>query len=886
MRRHPQLAKKLTLLYSLRLNPSIRSHADLAEVLGISRQAVGKWARGTETSQGDAIPLSQVENVAAIFGISEHWFSLEFDAFEAKVYEKLEAESRLDVKKPEKISVSLMPNTPAKIYGRKAELKELDSEWNERKTNVVQLIAFGGMGKSSLVNAWLSRLDQKGYCGARQVYAWSFYWQAAKSEVRSSGDYFIEHALTWFGDESPAEGSPWEKATRLANLIRSKRTLLVLDGLEPMQYPPGPKHGLVENPAVSLLLKELATENSGLCVVTSRLPVADLVSFEGQRVKSISLDPLSEKSSIKMLKAMGVHGAHADYVQAVNEYSGHPLSLSLLGGYLNVVHRGHIGEFRKISSLLEEQEKGVHARNLMCNYLNWFQDTPERALLFMIGLFDREVSVDDIQKISQRNAGIEGLTADLSILNNLQYSYAIDRLRQANLIYVKAGDVILTLDCHPLVRDFLSGFLKENYPYIWKLGHNLIFNFLVEQSKEHPNSISELEPLFRAVIHGTQAECYEEAFSLYFEKIKKRYTMLTEGNHHTDQACLRSFNDSASGLPVSELREESRFYLLSSSAANLISLGKIDDAIEPGLKSISWFLSKKKWIAAINAAGPYISMLIVIGRLNEAIELMQGLEECVQKSNNIVVSAMSDCFKAHAQHLAGNDDRALEYFEKSERILTLDNPGIPVTFPTISSYYCKFLLDTGRTEEALERSLKTFSWRSRNSWQVLIDTTSLLASDMQILGLAFLAANDKFNASVYLNKQVDLLQEADEWLYLPSGLNARAELHMANRDWKLAKADLAAALEISQRTGARFGEWESALNFVRLYATQGDLEAASEYLEHQTQIPDMSMYRFRDKDIKQLERQLTSSDSGSDSPPAHDGDSSRQDQTFEENELS
>ncbi|MBT8147422.1 MAG: hypothetical protein KJN90_11255, partial [Gammaproteobacteria bacterium] len=517
MRRHPQLAKKLSLLYSLRLNPSIKNHADLAEVLGISRQAVGKWARGTETSQGDAIPLSQVESVATIFGISEHWLTLSLEEFESKLYEKLEAESRLDCKKPEKISISLLPTTPAKIFGRKPELKTLDTEWTDRKANVLQIVAFGGMGKSSLVNTWLSRLDQKGYCGARRVYGWSFYWQASGSEIRSSGDYFIEHALGWFGDDAPTEGAPWDKALRLANLIRAKRTLLILDGLEPLQLPPGPKHGLVENPAVALLIKELASENNGLCVVTSRLPVADLAAFEGARVRTVKLECLTEKASIKMLKAIGIQGAHSEYQQAVEEYSGHPLSLSLLGGYLSVVHRSRMGDFRKIRSLLDEQEMGVHARNLMRNYLDWFRGTPERALLFILGLFDRAVKLTDIEAITVSCPTIEGITRDLAGLTRLQYSYAIDRLKQANLISVKEKNSQIYLDCHALVRDFLSEFIKVEQPLAWTLGHALIFDYLRDQAVSNPKTMQELEPLFRAVIHGTQAGQYEAAFELYFE---------------------------------------------------------------------------------------------------------------------------------------------------------------------------------------------------------------------------------------------------------------------------------------------------------------------------------------------------------------------------------
>ena len=48
-------------------------------------------------------------------------------------------------------------------------------------------------------------------------------------------------ALTWFGDPDPRIGTAWEKGERLAKLIAHRRTLLILDGLEPLQNPPGPQ---------------------------------------------------------------------------------------------------------------------------------------------------------------------------------------------------------------------------------------------------------------------------------------------------------------------------------------------------------------------------------------------------------------------------------------------------------------------------------------------------------------------------------------------------------------------------------------------------------------------------------------------------------------------
>jgi tetratricopeptide (TPR) repeat protein len=221
---------------------------------------------------------------------------------------------------------------------------------------------------------------------------------------------------------------------------------------------------------------------------------------------------------------------------------------------------------------------------------------------------------------------------------------------------------------------------------------------------------------------------------------------------------------------------------------------------------------------------------------------------------------MSWCFQAHIFHLSGKDREAEDLFEKSEEILTRREPISPVSFPTISSYYCKFLLETDRAELALQRSLQTLAWRSQGTWQVSVDTTSLLASDLQILGLCYLQLGDKVNAKVYLDKQLDLLQEADEWLYMPSGLNARASYCMAMGDYAAAHADLIKALEISRRTGARFGEWETCLNLSQVHLKWGNRSKAVRYLEELDQVPDMNLYRFRDKELTRLRADLLDND--------------------------
>ena len=93
----------------------------------------------------------------------------------------------------------------------------------------------------------------------------------------------------------------------LTGLFRESRTLLVLDGLEPLQHPPGAQTGQIKDPAVRALVRGLATDNSGLCVVTTRLAVADIAGQAG--TEEIDLDNLPATAGAETCVGLGVKGA-------------------------------------------------------------------------------------------------------------------------------------------------------------------------------------------------------------------------------------------------------------------------------------------------------------------------------------------------------------------------------------------------------------------------------------------------------------------------------------------------------------------------------------------------------------------------------------------------
>ena len=119
-----------------------------------------------------------------------------------------------------------------------------------------------------------------GWPGCEAAFAWSFHSQGAREQTAASSDLFLTDALAFFGDAKTDGESAYEKGRRLARLVGERRALLILDGLEPLQYAPtAPTAGELKDAGLAALLKRLATNNKGLCLVTSRYSLPDLRAF-------------------------------------------------------------------------------------------------------------------------------------------------------------------------------------------------------------------------------------------------------------------------------------------------------------------------------------------------------------------------------------------------------------------------------------------------------------------------------------------------------------------------------------------------------------------------------------------------------------------------------
>src|SRR3984893_4422697 len=422
---------------------------------------------------------------------------------------------------PKKISVARLPVTGSDVFGREEDIAFLHDSWANQQVNVVTIVAWAGVGKSTLVNHWFRRLAADHYRSAQLVFGWSFYRQGTSGKT-SSADEFFDAALHWFGDPDPRLGTAWEKGERLARLVALRRTLLVLDGLEPLQNPPGPQEGRLREPSLQALLRELAAFNPGLCVITTRLPVADIADHEGTSALRRDLDQLSNNAGAKLLRALGVKGDEAELRSASEEFRGHCLALTLLGSYLTDAYNGDIRCQSALSGhLAHDVRQGFHARKVMESYQTWFGEGPELSVLRMLGLFDRPADQRALEALLQPPA-IQGLTESLTGLRPMEWRTIIGRLRRARLL---AGEDLHNpgqLDTHPLVREYFGEQLRSQQTGAWKECNRRLFHYYQTLAPQLPNNFREMEPLFSAVICGCQAGLFHDALhKVYIPRIQR-----------------------------------------------------------------------------------------------------------------------------------------------------------------------------------------------------------------------------------------------------------------------------------------------------------------------------------------------------------------------------
>ncbi len=733
------------------------------------------------------------------------------------------------------ISVSKLPTPSGEFIGRERELKSLDEAWRDPGKHIVVLEAWGGVGKTALVKKWLARLAADNYRGAEKVYGWSFYSQGASEGKQASADEFMQYTLEWFGDPDPTEGAAYEKGKRLASLVRAQKTLLFLDGLEPLQHPSRDMMGKLKDQGLQALLIELGHSQPGLCIVTTRLDVKELTGLHESTVRHIPLENLSPEAGEALLRKLEVKGTPGELQTASKEFSGHALALTLLGNYLAAVHEGEIRKKDLIPHLTEDEEQGGHARRVMESYENWLGRGPERDILYIMGLFDRPAPGGAIEALREAPV-IEGVTSNLQDLSHAKRQYAVQRLRRLGLLGCRNDDRPDDLDSHPLVRQHFGEKLESKASDAWKAAHTRLYEYYKGlPEKELPDTLQEMELLLAAVAHGCQAGRHQETLDdVYWKRIRregKHYIIHQLGAHGADLAAVSHFFETPWSQPAAGLGDAEKAGVLNFAGFRLRALGRLREAMQPMKASVEMSVNQKNWGEAAKTASNLSQLALTLGEVRRAVDAgRQSVDHADRSGDGFQREArLSDL--ADALHQAGDREEAEKRFREAEALQKKSQPEFDYLYSLRGFQFCDLLLGQGKYREAMERAKKAIEIAKRNRWLLDIALDNLTLGRACVMQAREQGTGDFTRAAAVLNQAVNGLREAGAQEFIVRGLLARAECSRLRENYTDAWSDLNETLEIAERGEMKLFLTDYHLEAARLCQAEGKTNDADEHLQ-------------------------------------------------------
>jgi tetratricopeptide (TPR) repeat protein len=765
-----------------------------------------------------------------------------------------------------------LPITDRKLYGRKEERVQLEDAWASEQTRVLSIVAMGGAGKSALVNDWLKDVGKAGFPGAEKVLIWSFYSQGTRENLVSA-DIFVNAALRWLGDGQAVTLSPAARGARLASLIKRHRFLLVLDGLEPLQHPPDADKvgGKLADNSIRALLESLAVPDwNGLCLVTTRVRVAELTPFEEGNARSIGaverldLGPLKADDAVGLLRGLvGPSSNERELRDAVEEMDRHALATTLLGSYIRAAHAGDLTARPQLRTLAGLDREGEHARRVMAADVRWLQANGHEdaiAILRFIGLFDRPAEPRALAALlADRELG---RPANLKQVGDEAWNRCVKLLTELAFLSTKVSGPPGSLDAHPLVREHFRDELKTKRQSTWKRGNLVLYEHYASRAPHRPTTTASMQPLYAAVTHGCEAGLHREVFdkvllARVWRDRRTNYSTRRLGMTGADIAALSNYFPSSdwSRLGHFDLPPAARILILTNAGVRLRQLGELADAresftaVDDEIDILS--AGSQDLEDAAYGAAQHAELQVIAGQLGGRGGRVDGALESAERAVKYADGGKDPYFSMHARStlgevhfMLGDLDRAGECFEEAREVERRRRPKPPFLYSQGLFRYVYYLIERGMEYQVIEEA------RSDTGWGTDGNDSSLLSGAIRLLvsgavRRSLVERGDR--APTLLAEGEELLDAAyDEFKqagyadYTVRGLVERARFFRVRGeagDFEAARRDLTAATYEAQHGGMDLLEADVLLERAACYLVFWPQLTASEQEEARAEMP-------------------------------------------------
>lgn len=628
------------------------------------------------------------------------------------------------------------PPAPPMWVGRADLLQALANDWADPERRMVVLVGAGGEGKSSLALHWLSSLQtDRSQAQPDGIFWWNF-------QHRPNPDAFFEAAMSHLSGrllDTHQYPSSSERVQIIGAMLRQGHYLFVLDGLEAVQQRQGSRSGQLASDSLRELLHYFAApESTSFCLLTSRLPLPDMLAYRSVQHRSVG--ELAVAEGRMLLRHAGLRGDDQTLDELVHTLAGHAFSLKLLGAYVMEKHNGSI---TGIDMLLptDDEPRPARIQQFIERRLRLLS-RPERTLLTLLCLFRLPVDELVFSRVLRPRSRFgrwllpagkgQGLTAPLQKLKDAAFDELRQRLQRQHLLaydthmrqyYLPALIASQVASETPEASTDPPDNAPDNRQDNLRSLHLRISDYYLALAGEMPHYITmgDVEPLIEAVFHACRAEAYAEAFRIYWQRIEQgeRQAFRQQlGAYETLVALMLAFFPDAGTagrlplVPDSDMRD----YIFDTLGFCLISLERVREAAHFAAARNQQHMQEENWYAASSGQQHLAGLYLLLGEPGSAREAAEDALQAARQLGNTPLEIGALARRGRVYHLQGELFAARDDFEQAASLQRESSPAYPYLASQEGIWYAEHLCHIGNPERARRITEANLELCNENHW--------------------------------------------------------------------------------------------------------------------------------------------------------------------------
>jgi tetratricopeptide (TPR) repeat protein len=324
-----------------------------------------------------------------------------------------------------------------------------------------------------------------------------------------------------------------------------------------------------------------------------------------------------------------------------------------------------------------------------------------------MGLFDRPATADCVAALLAAPA-IAGLTEPLVGLVEEDWNSSLDAIESAKLLAVhraKGSGTLVSLDAHPLLREYFGQGLRATQPEAWRAAHRRLYEHLCATKEGDEPTVEDLQPLYQAVAHGCQGGLQQEARAkVYRDRILRGtgsngfYSLRKLGAFGSDLGALACFFETPWSRVSPALTEVWQAWLLGEAAFCLRALGRLTKALEPMRAGLEMGARQENWAEAARRASNLSALELTLGEVAAAVKDAEQSVSYADRSGDAFQRMVNRTTHADALHQAGRRAEAEARFREAEKMQAELQPQYPLLYSPRGFRYCDLLLAEAERE--------------------------------------------------------------------------------------------------------------------------------------------------------------------------------------------